>query len=718
MAFESQNKLISSFNTDNVRNGLFKYQSKPIVTDLRSVSGGFRNLVSAPDSRAGSIYEDIVNTINNVAKVATQIKTSENEKDELKQSIESGEAYSKSYQKFQEDKEKEATAEGKQRIIDAFREGIYEYSNSLTDRNKKALLTTLHSHLGYEVREQASLMKKENFVTLETAINNTSSILLSNTEHLKTSASDYRAKYKELGFTPEEVDGVMFKSLSNSLLAGINDKNVSREAITTAKLKIKEMLEYMPTAKGSKEYNNAINKIVNIEERIIARDKGVINRAIQLNDAEHFEIYNEALHKNGDISTTEYEQNLLAFNSKQDQLSRTPQNTYARLKEQFNLLGMDDKNYSIEELSSVLSSDDKDKLETIREGEISNALLDPVNGVSILEHFSKVDPKVTTSAFNKFAKAINNEVNSYIGQLKSIKDPTSQDYGDIFSKLTSTLRYSSSLADNPRVSGVTTGKGELHKNLMEMRELNSVINSPYLTQQEKVDYLYRNNVDSTKMPVDKTVKSNTLKEAKKNLVKEYGVAYYNTIAGDLDSFIDSKLASGMPEKVLKDTIEEVFKENKLNKHLAVDRSVFNSLFSKVNSDDLDLATKYFESTDYDELVNTYSEQGITNSLNKGLITPEEYNEQLLNAKEKNTRELAVFKKNYKEMLDKAKKDKVPLRIIEDDSTGLILISDGVNILPTRLNLTDNKTFSYSYRNFVTNNKNTMPTDYRELQLLQ
>ena len=124
MAFESQNKLISSFNTDNVRQGLFRYQGNTSVTKLRG-TGGFANLVTAPDRNAGAIYEQVGNLVETVVKGATQIKQVQNEEDELRQSIDASRELSSAYQTMQMRKEEALTAVDKQKVIDEFRDDVY-----------------------------------------------------------------------------------------------------------------------------------------------------------------------------------------------------------------------------------------------------------------------------------------------------------------------------------------------------------------------------------------------------------------------------------------------------------------------------------------------------------------------------------------------------------------------------------------------------------------
>ena len=64
MAFESQNKLVSSFNTDNVKQGLFRYKGNTSISNIKGVSSGFTNLVS-PELNAGSFYKQAPLAVHN-----------------------------------------------------------------------------------------------------------------------------------------------------------------------------------------------------------------------------------------------------------------------------------------------------------------------------------------------------------------------------------------------------------------------------------------------------------------------------------------------------------------------------------------------------------------------------------------------------------------------------------------------------------------------------
>ena len=116
MAFESQNKLISSFNTDNVRQGLFRYQGNTSISKIRGTGSGFANLTTAPNTNAGAIYNQVGELVETVVKGATQIKKVQNEEDELRQSIDASRELSKAYQTMQIKKEEAPTAVDKQRL--------------------------------------------------------------------------------------------------------------------------------------------------------------------------------------------------------------------------------------------------------------------------------------------------------------------------------------------------------------------------------------------------------------------------------------------------------------------------------------------------------------------------------------------------------------------------------------------------------------------------
>ena len=425
MAFESQNKLISSFNTDNVRQGLFRYQGNTSISKIRG-TGGFTNLVTAPDTNAGVIYNKVGELVETVVKGATQIKQVQNEEDELRQSIDASRELSSAYQTMQLKKEEALTAVDKQRVIDSFRDDVYAWTTQLTDRNRNAIESTTHNFLNFEAREQARIVRQENVTELKNTMNNTSSFLLSSSpEDRNATLQAMRESYNKLGFTDDEFNDIAFGSLSNNLFAGITKDNISREALYTIENTAKSFLNDFKNLEGSKAYNETLTKVGAFREALINRDVSYVNRAIQLGDFNTFKHYNEALYRNGDITDVEYNQNNLAFNNNIARQARTPEKMYEDLK---NTLGSELEKVPLDVLKgSGVPKEVSDAIEYKRVNETINLLTQEVVDINKLNEWYKRDPKIVDKAFTDITTKSLMTVNNSIGALKDIKDLNSQE---------------------------------------------------------------------------------------------------------------------------------------------------------------------------------------------------------------------------------------------------------------------------------------------------
>ena len=410
MAFESQNKLISSFDTDNVRQGLFRYKGNTSISNIRGVSNGFTNLVS-PELNAGSFYKQANELLETAVKGATQIKTVQNEEDELKQTIDASRELSTAYQTMQLKKEEALTAVDKQRVIDEFRDDVYAWSTQLTDRNRNSIESATHNFLNFEAREQARLVRKENVTELQNTMNNTSSFLLSSKpEDRNATLNAMRESYNKLGFTNEEFNEVAFSALSNNLFAGITKDNISREALYTIENTAKSFLNDFKELEGSKAYNDTLKTVEAFRGALIDRDVSYVNRAIQLGDFNTFKQYNEALYRNGDITDVEYNQNNLAFNNNIARQSRTPEKMYEDLR---NALGSELENVPLDVLKS--SGVPKEVLDSVRFQRVSvatNLLAQEVTDVKKINEMYRRDINIKVVIVTMYRDYVDEEFNS------------------------------------------------------------------------------------------------------------------------------------------------------------------------------------------------------------------------------------------------------------------------------------------------------------------
>lgn len=703
MAFESQNKLISSFNTDNVRQGLFRYQGDTSITKLQNVGSGYTNLSTQQDGNASLAYKQANDLINTLVKGATQIKTVQNEEDELRQSIDASRELSLAYQTMQVKKEEALTAVDKQRVIDDFRNDVYSWSTQLTDKNRNAIESTTHNFLNFEAREQARIVRQENLTELKHTMNTSSSVLLSMKEDERNNTINaMRSSFNNLGFTDDEFNEVAYSTLANNLFAGITKDNISREALYTIENTANSFLKSFNGLEGSKAYNDTKRSIESLRGSLVDRDVAYVNRAIQLGDVGTFNHYNEALFKNGDITDIDYKQNRLAFNQKMAQQSRTPIATYESFKQTLADRGVNVEDLSIDTIkqSKLVTSDLVQKLELARTNNIYKELLNPDTDIIKLGATANKDPKLFDKAIKNYADTNKNVANQLIANIYEIKDPTSEAYLTNQSQLNNIIENTNRLINNPRFIGFVSDNNEAVKNLNYLKELSVVANSMSLSQADKIDYMYKNNVDRVnKTEVDSKEASKVKKAIKDTLTKEYGITSYNKNIDDIDILVNDKLSKGLPQTDIVKLAKDVYKVNKLNKNISADKQTQLSLFGKVNQDNIDRIDEYLLSDNYSNMAHTMRTSKLQDSFNRGEINEEVYKQRLTDITDDTNKKIALFQDNLRKMKAKAIDEDKPLSIEYDNTLKLVVITNGDDILPTNLNIKDPASFVQSFEDF-------------------
>lgn len=693
MAFESQNKLVSSFNTDNVKQGLFRYKGNTSISNIRGVSNGFTNLVS-PELNAGSFYKQANELLEVAVKGATQIKTVQNEEDELKQSIDASRELSTAYQTMQIKKEEALTAVDKQRVIDEFRDDVYAWTTQLTDRNKNSIENATHNFLNFEAREQARLVRKENITELQTTINNTSSFLLSSApEDRNTTLNAMRESYNKLGFTNEEFNEIAFSSLSNNLFAGITKDNISREVLYTIENTAKSFLNDFKELEGSKAYNDTLKAVEVFRGALIDRDVSYVNRSIQLGDFNTFKQYNEALYRNGDITDVEYNQNNLAFNNNIARQARTPEKMYEDLR---NALGSELDNIPVDVLKgSGVSKEVSDAIEYQRVNETTNLLVQEVVDVKKVNEAYRRDPKLVDKAFAEVTSKSLMSVNNSIGALKDIKDLNSEEAQKHFAKIAIITDKFKKLTNSTDFVVLTSTSDKNNKDIINMIDTHSIINNPKLSFEDRRNLLYKKvNSFSEAKPVDAKLFKKVKGEIFETIKEEYGTTFANKVEKGLDQYINVDIDKGIEPSVTIDNAKNLYKATKFQKDFIVDDVVANNIGVRAKNDK-DLVPSFFESDKYDELMYNELENRLRPTLESGKISIEEYTIKQQKMASDLQKNLATFKDDYKKM--RASGDK--LTMYYDEDLRSLAITDNKSE-PLRIPISDYTLFDKHFTTYV------------------
>ena len=693
MAFESQNKLVSSFNTDNVKQGLFRYKGNTSISNIKGVSSGFTNLVS-PELNAGSFYKQANELLEVAVKGATQIKTVQNEEDELKQSIDASRELSTAYQTMQIKKEEALTAVDKQRVIDEFRDDVYAWSTQLTDRNKNSIESATHNFLNFEAREQARLVRKENVIELQNTMNNTSSFLLSSApEDRNATLNAMRESYNNLGFTNEEFNDIAFSSLSNNLFAGITKDNISREALYTIENTAKSFLNDFKELEGSKAYNDTLKTVGAFRGALIDRDTSYVNRSIQLGDFSTFKQYNEALYRNGDITDVEYNQNILAFNNNIARQARTPEKMYEDLK---NTLGSELDNIPVDVLKgSGVPKEVSDAIEYQRINETTNLLVQEVVDVKKINEAYRRDPKLVDKAFAEVTSKSLMSVNSSIGALKDIKDLNSKEAQEHFARIAIITDKFKKLTNSTDFVVLTSTSDKNNKDIINMIDTHSIINNRNLSSEDKRNLLYKKvNSFSEAKPVDVKLFKKVKGEIFETIKEEFGTTYANKVEKGLDDYITVDIDKGIEPKVIIDNAKNLYQANKFQKDFIVDDVVANNIGVRAKNDK-DLVPSFFESDKYDELMYNELENRLRPTLDSGKVSVEEYTLRQQKMASDLQRNLATFKDDYKKMRASGNK----LTMYYDEDLRSLAITDNKSE-PLRVPISDYALFDRHFTTYV------------------
>ena len=693
MPFESQNKLVSSFNTDNVKQGLFRYKGNTSISNIRGVSNGFTNLVS-PELNAGSFYKQANELLETAVKGATQIKTVQNEEDELRQSIDASRELSTAYQTMQIKKEEALTAVDKQRVIDEFRDDVYAWTTQLTDRNKNSIESATHNFLTFEAREQARLVRKENVTELQNTMNNTSSFLLSSKpEDRNATLNAMRESYNKLGFTNEEFNEIAFNSLSNNLFAGITKDNISREALYTIENTAKSFLNDFKELEGSKAYNDTLKTVEVFRGALIDRDVSYVNRAIQLGDFGTFKQYNEALYRNGDITDVEYNQNILAFNNNIAKQARTPAKMYEDLR---NTLGSELDNIPVDVLKgSGVPKEVSDAIEYQRINETTNLLVQEVVDVKKVNEAYRRDPKIVEKAFADVTTKSLMSVNSSIGALKDIKDLNSKEAQEHFARISIITDKFNKLTNSTDFVVLTSTSDKNNKDIINMIDTHSIINNPKLSFEDRRNLLYKKvNSFSEAKPVDAKLFKKVKGEIFETIKEEYGTTFANKVEKGLDQYITADIDKGIEPSVTIDNAKNLYKATKFQKDFIVDDVVANNIGVRAKNDK-DLVPSFFESDKYDELMYNELENRLKPLLDSGKITIEEYATRQQASASKLQRNLATFKDAYKNMRASGNK----LTMYYDEDLRSLAITDNKSE-PLRVPISDYTLFDKHFTTYV------------------
>ena len=703
MPFESQNKLVSSFNTDNVKQGLFRYKGNTSISNIRGVSNGFTNLVS-PELNAGSFYKQANELLETAVKGATQIKTVQNEEDELRQSIDASRELSTAYQTMQIKKEEALTAVDKQRVIDEFRDDVYAWTTQLTDRNKNSIESATHNFLTFEAREQARLVRKENVTELQNTMNNTSSFLLSSKpEDRNATLNAMRESYNKLGFTNEEFNEIAFNSLSNNLFAGITKDNISREALYTIENTAKSFLNDFKELEGSKAYNDTLKTVEVFRGALIDRDVSYVNRSIQLGDFGTFKQYNEALYRNGDITDVEYNQNILAFNNNIAKQARTPEKMYEDLR---NTLGSELENIPVDVLKgSGVPKEVSDALEAQRIYQTTNLLTQEVVDTKKLNEAYRRDPKIVEKAFTDVTSKSLMSVNSSIGALKDIKDLNSKEAQEHFARISLITDKFKKLTNSTDFVVLTSTSDKNNKDIINMIDTHSIINNPKLSFEDRRNLLYKKiNSFSEAKPVDVKLFKKVKGEIFETIKEEFGTTYANKVEKGLDDYITVDIDKGIEPSVIIDNAKNLYKATKFQKDFIVDDVVANNIGVRAKNDK-DLVPSFFESDNYDELMYNELENRLKPLLDSGKITIEEYATRQQASASKLQRNLATFKDDYKKI--RASGDK--LTMYYDEDLRSLAITDNKSE-PLRVPISDYTLFDKHFTTYVNNRNENVVRD--------
>lgn len=446
------NTIANALNVNKVRESLFEYQGKGNVRDVKGVGGGYQNLVGTPNQNAGQIYSQVNELLKDSIGVYAQKKQADNEADELRQFINAGKELSSSYQQFQIEKENLPTAEEKQARIDKFRGDIYSWSNQLTEKNKRSVLSTTNNYLTFEAREQARLVRKENVDNISKSLSDTASTLLSmDNEEMFSTINTFKNSANKVGISDNEFNEMAFKQLDTNLLLGLNKKNISRESLDIIEGKAMVLSDNLYGVKDTQAYKTSMATIENLRNGLNDRDLAVIRRSTQVGDYGTFKQYNDDLHTKGVITDIEYKQNERYY----QQTRKVESQSIAASLAAANKVIVKDLGFDINEVSyniikdvPHLSTKHKSYIKNMRNLEVTQVLSSPEVDMDKAYRLLQRDTDIFASGFKEYATQTNTVLRTIVGS-GVLKDPTTKEYAEGVQRVGYELNKMKMFIDNP-----------------------------------------------------------------------------------------------------------------------------------------------------------------------------------------------------------------------------------------------------------------------------
>lgn len=716
MADERGNRLVSALNTDNVKNGLFEYQGKSDVKAIQSVGGGFQNLVSNGNTSASDLYKQASDLMSGSLKVYTAKNEQENDANELKQFINAGQELSVAYQTFQNEKETLTTAEEKQIRIDQFRDDVSVWSDKLSDKNKNSILSTTHNYLTFEVREQASLVKKENVDNINKSLSATASTLLSmNDTEMFDTINNFKATAKSVGVSENDFNEMAFKQLNTNLLLGINKKNISREALDIIESKAYVLSENLYGVKETNAYKTSMNTIENLREGLNSRDKAIISRSIQVGDIDSFNVYNDDLHNKGVLNDIEHNQNRLYYKqTRKVERESTAGSVKALESMSKESLGFDINEVPYDLIKDLpqLSTKQKTYIKNQRALEVKTTLLNGELDLNKARTQLQRDPNIFAQGFKEYAVTVNDRLRSIIGS-GGLKDTSSPDYTSNVQAIAQEISKANVFMDNPNFSIHLTDKAKEEMDFI--RNTRDILNDSFIGDKQKaLSNMYSD------IKLDDTQKKN-IKDMTEILKKEIPVDSYTDNYNNISKNIIQYTKAGLSTDKIKQAITERYKDIEYDdSNFNMTGEVARQLLGNNNEKGATAIDTFLVGSEYNNAIETNIVEGYKKAIGNRAFTDEEskmVNERLYSKR----LQLAKFRQSLARMSD-SKLDVKP-RMYYDKDLRSVIITDGEDriALPKIIDVDGrditNSTITNGVREYLKGTPIGRKEEYTALQML-
>lgn len=716
MADERGNRLVSALNTDNVKNGLFEYQGKSDVKAIQSVGGGFQNLVSNGNTSASDLYKQASDLMSGSLKVYTAKNEQENDANELKQFINAGQELSVAYQTFQNEKEALTTAEEKQIRIDQFRDDVSVWSDKLSDKNKNSILSTTHNYLTFEVREQASLVKKENVDNINKSLSATASTLLSmNDTEMFDTINNFKATAKSVGVSENDFNEMAFKQLNTNLLLGINKKNISREALDIIESKAYVLSENLYGVKETNAYKTSMNTIENLREGLNSRDKAIISRSIQVGDIDSFNVYNDDLHNKGVLNDIEHNQNRLYYK----QTRKVDRESTAGSVKALESMSKESLGFDINEVPydlikdlPQLSTKQKTYIKNQRALEVKTTLLNGELDLNKARTQLQRDPTIFAQGFKEYAVTVNDRLRAIIGS-GGLKDTSSPDYTSNVQAIAQEISKANVFMDNPNFSIHLTDKAKEEMDFI--RNTRDILNDSFIGDKQKaLSNMYSD------IKLDDTQKKN-IKDMTEILKKEIPVDSYTDNYNNISKNIIQYTKAGLSTDKIKQAITERYKDIEYDdSNFNMTGEVARQLLGNNNEKGATAIDTFLVGSEYNNAIETNIVEGYKKAIGNRAFTDEE--SKMVNERLYSTRlQLAKFRQSLARMSD-SKLDVKP-RMYYDKDLRSVIITDGEDriALPKIIDVDGrditNSTITNGVREYLKGTPIGRKEEYTALQML-